>query len=128
MKNIFLSLLFILTVSFAFANDIKKDDDNKGKKQVETKQTTKAINQKTQSAKPDAVFTCVKEVETDSGETVLVVISNSKTELSSKENIQMEYGILCRMTVSGTTDDGIKYKISGSCSRVKKMLKKIGAI
>jgi hypothetical protein len=50
------------------------------------------------------------------------ILDSSKSLSNPEVDIKMDYGILCRMTVSGTTDSGIKFKISGSCRKVRKAL------
>jgi len=71
MKNIFLTLLFISFVSFAFANNIKANTIKDDAKQIEltkiatpnpvTTQTEKAV--KTEVSKPNVRFTCAYEAE-----------------------------------------------------------------
>lgn len=80
MKKLMITALFISMVSFVFANGIKKQTiETKDTQKIEVVKQDVANNlQKNKvdnkSAKPDAVFTCAKEVVVN-GETILIVTS-----------------------------------------------------
>jgi hypothetical protein len=94
--------------SYASVNPVEKSDT--GKEKISFEILTNNISFILDSSKS------LSNSEAD------IKLDSFKSLSNPEVDIKMDYGILCRMTVSGTTDSGIKFKISGSCRKVRKAL------